>query len=402
MHQGGTSQSAAMVVVSAGTTPFRCQGRATQPRMSPQLAFVFATLHWRNNSFQLSFSERRMSNGCTVLTGVMTVEHEPEGQAVESAAGPPQRTWSRRAGRAVVIYAVVPYLALAVMLGVFQRKLIYLPTTEATLTPADAGLPAGRVHTVDITTDDGLTLHGWHLLPPGRTAGSQQECDHELAEGRWLVIYFHGNAGNRRRRVKDCTDFTDLGADVFLFDYRGYGDNPGSPSEEKLAADAQTIWKYATEKRHVAPERILIYGESLGGGLATRLASEVSLDGTPPAGLILSSTFSSLVDAASFHYPWFPVSLMLTERYPSIERIRNVTCPILHIHGTRDTIVPIELGRHLFAAAPEKSAAGVKKRFLELPGYGHNDIAKSTFHDAIQTMLDAIDAAKKGTADERG
>jgi hypothetical protein len=322
------------------------------------------------------------------------MEHESGSQAERSAADQPQRTWPRRAGRVVVIYAVVPYLALAVMLGVFQRKLIYLPTIKATLTPADAGLPAGRVHTVDITTDDGLTLHGWHLLPTGRTAADQDECDKELAEGRWLVIYFHGNAGNRRRRVKDCTDFTELGADVFLFDYRGYGDNPGSPSEEKLAADAQAVWKYATEKRHVAPERILIYGESLGGGVATRLAAEISQAGTPPAGLILSSTFSSLVDAASFHYPWFPVSLMLTERYPSVERIKNVTCPILHIHGSEDTIVPIQFGQRLFDAAPEKSAAGIKKRFLELKGYGHNDIAKSTFHDAIQTMLDAIEAAR--------
>jgi hypothetical protein len=335
-----------------------------------------------------------MSIGFAVAMGVVTMQQEPEKQAEESATDPPQRIWRRRAGRAVVLYVVVPYLSLTIMLAVFQRKLIYLPTVEAALTPADAGLPTGRVHTIEISTDDGLTLHGWHLLPPDRTAASQKECDRELAEGRWLVIYFPGNAGNRKSRARDCSDFTDLGADVFLFDYRGYGDNPGSPTEEKLAADAQAIWKYATEERHGSPERILLYGESLGGGVATRLASEVSQASTPPAVLILSSTFSSLVDAASSHYPWFPVRLIMIERYHSAKRIRNVTCPTLHIHGTQDTIVPLEFGRRLFSAAGEKSASGIKKRFLELKGHGHNDIAKSTFHDAIQTMLDAIVAEK--------
>lgn len=302
-------------------------------------------------------------------------------------------TWPRRLLRAV-LSILATYVALALMLHLLQRSLIYLPTREAPIQPGHAGLPRGQVHTVTVRADDELELRGWHVLPDGRSAADRKQCDHELAAGRRLVLYFSGNAANRRYRVSEFGILTGLGLDVFIFDYRGYGDNSGSPSEERLAADARAVWKYATAERNVPPSRILLYGESLGGGVAVRLAAEACDAGTVPGGLIMRSTFSSLVDAGAYHYPWLPVKLALVDRFPSIDRIPQVTCPILQIHGQRDSIMPIELGHRLFAAAPEKSSSGISKQFVSLPNAGHNDVtfvAAAELRAAIEAFLSRLD-----------
>lgn len=302
--------------------------------------------------------------------------------------------WKRRLGR-IVLSIVIAYFLFVLMFALLQRYLIYLPSRAARIDPQDAELAAGQVHTITLQTDDGLELRGWHVLPNGQTASNRDECDRQLAQNRLLALYFSGNGGNRRYRIEEFAVFARLGCDVFIFDYRGYGENGGSPSEEALAADAQAAWRYATEERDVAPGRIVLYGESLGGGVATRLASELSESGTPPGGLVLRSTFSSLVDAGAYHYPWLPVRLAMVDRFPSTARIPSVTCPILHIHGTRDSIVPIELGRKLFAAAPEKSAKGIPKRFAELPRANHNDVvfvAEAQMRQAIGEFLEDLRA----------
>jgi fermentation-respiration switch protein FrsA (DUF1100 family) len=181
---------------------------------------------------------------------------------------------------------------------------------------------------------------------------------------------------------------------VFIFDYRGYGDNSGSPSEEMLAADARAIWNYATQERDVLPNRLILYGESLGGGVAVRLAAELSQADAAPAGLIVRSTFSSLVEAGEYHYPLLPVRLVLVDRFDSVDRIPDVTCPILQLHGARDSIMPIELGRRLFAAAPQGSSTGIAKHFVELRNAGHNDVtlvAEAELRAAIKAFLGTLD-----------
>ncbi len=295
----------------------------------------------------------------------------------------------RAAGRCLAAYLVV-----VLMFSFLQRSLIYLPTREAPIEPRDAGLPRGQVHTITVRTEDQVELHGWHILAEGHSAASRDECDRELAAGRRLVLFFSGNAGNRCYRPSEFSILTSLGIDVFIFDYRGYGDNLGTPSEACLTSDARTIWNYATGQRDVRPDRIILYGESLGGAVAARLAAELSQADTVPAGLIVRSTFSSLVEAGEYHYPWLPVRLAMVDRFDAVSRIAQVKCPILQLHGTRDTIMPIELGRRLFAAAPERSTTGIAKQFVELPNADHNDVtdvAEDELRAAIAEFLGKLE-----------
>jgi len=280
------------------------------------------------------------------------------------------------------------------MLAFLQRSMIYHPARDNRIEPADAELPTGRVHSITTQADDGVLLHGWHFLPTHQRATTAQACDRELASARWLVLYFSGNAANRRYRVPEVSLLTETHAHVFLFDYRGYGENRGSPSEKHLCADALAVWRFATRERQVPSDRIVLYGESLGGAVAVGLAAQLCEAGTPPAGIILRSTFSSLVDAGAYHYPWLPVSWVLIDRYLSIERIPAVTCPILQMHGSRDRIVPTRLGERLFLAAPDASANGTRRRFVELPGAGHNDVlyvAEAEMYRAIGEFFSRID-----------
>jgi hypothetical protein len=164
-------------------------------------------------------------------------------------------------------------------------------------------------------------------------------------------LYCHGNAGNVSQYVDQLTWWHQRGYNVMDFDYRGYGHSQGTPTEDGLYRDAEAAWRYLTEARSVAPARIILFGESLGGGVACGLAAQ-----HPPGALILLSTFSSLVDVGHWLYPWLPVGLLATERFPSADRVAHMTCPKLFIHSPQDEVVPFSLGRALFeAAAPPKS-----------------------------------------------
>ncbi len=266
------------------------------------------------------------------------------------------------------------YALLLMLLMLVQRWLIYQPTRVASLSVEQTGTPFGMVHEISATTEDGLNLKGWHFLADQRVCTDQVDCDRELAKGRPVVILFHGNGGNRLHRVETCRLLTSLGLHVFAFDYRGYAENPGSPSQTGLLYDARAFWKYAVRNRKIDPGRIILMGESLGGGVATLLASELCQQNTPPAGLILRSTFSSMVDAASFHYPWVPVSWLLWDQYRSQSVISNVVCPLLLIHGIEDQIVPYALGKKLFEAASPASISGIPKQMVSIEQGTHNDL----------------------------
>ncbi len=276
--------------------------------------------------------------------------------------------------------AVCCYAGVLIMFTTLQRSLMYpAMTSEEPLAADNFRFSGAMMRDVAATTEDGLILHGWLARP--------EDAD---GEPRPLVLHFHGNGGNRLHRIDDIDMLTGLGLDVLIFDYRGYAENQGSPSEEGLALDARAAWNFATQELDVPPERIIVFGESLGGGVAVTLTAEKCKIGTPPAGIVLRSTFSSMSDAASHHYPWLPIRLALLDRYDSMSHIGKICCPILMMHGDNDRVVPLALGERLFDAASAKSTSGVEKRLAILQGAGHNDVldtAKGAMRAAISSFL---------------
>lgn len=268
------------------------------------------------------------------------------------------------------------------LLIALQRKLIYVPHREA-ITPAMTGKLAGRLTDVRVPTADGLVLRGWLVEADPAAAVNPPP----------LILYFQGNAAHRGRRALQFGLFSELGCRVLIVDYRGYGENPGRPSEAGLYEDARGCWRYAVETLRVPPERIVLFGESLGGGVATALAAELTQARTPPGGLIIRASFTSLPDAGAYHYPWLPVRWFLWDRFDSLARIPQVASPLLIMHGDQDRIIPFSQGERLFAAAPERSATGIPKQFVRLKGAGHNDImhvAADQVEAAVRRFLASV------------
>jgi fermentation-respiration switch protein FrsA (DUF1100 family) len=237
--------------------------------------------------------------------------------------------------------------ALIVAIRSQQRRLIYFPSRDP-VPSAATYFPGGRDVVLD--TEDGKRLGAWYLPATGTKPGP-------------AVVVFNGNGGDRTGRAMLAVGLGRLGMSVLLFDYRGYGGNPGTPSEKGLAADARAAQTWLAKQPDVDPNRIVYFGESLGAAVALGLSVE-----RPPAALVLRSPFTSLADVGRVHYPWLPVGWFLTERYPSIDRIASLSVPVMIIAGDRDDVVPESLSRKLYDAAPDP------KRYLLIPGTGHNDL----------------------------
>lgn len=290
-----------------------------------------------------------------------------------------RRTWKQWILRSVTLYAIVPYVFIVTVFAVFQRSLMYHPTRSTQLKAADAGLTEAECTDVSITTVDGETLHGWHLRALGGDIGPlDAPADSESAgdtatqttrpeQKRQLVIYFPGNAQNRRDRLADLKEVRNMGCDVLIFDYRGYGDSTGSPSEAAMTADARRVWEFAQAELGFAPNQIQLFGESLGGAVALSLWSGPESAWPQPKAVILCSTFASMPRMAAALYPWFPFQFLVRDRWNSLERIGRISAPVIQFHGTADELVPLEEARAL-------SRAGKRVRFTEIPEGTHNDI----------------------------
>lgn len=244
----------------------------------------------------------------------------------------------------LTIMAAIAYGVLALVIFIAQPGLIYYPETGRHIiaAPDYVGL---AYEPIEISTADGETLHGWFVPAPA-------------AKG--TMLFFHGNAGNISHRMEYLLMFHRLGYNTFIFDYRGYGQSSGSPSESGTYLDAQSAWRYLTEAKGIPPARIVLFGESLGGAVAAWLAMNEK-----PGALVLASVFTSVPDMAAKIYPFLPVRLLSRFDYNTIEYLQSVTCPVFDAHSPQDDIVPFAHGRALYQAAPEP------KQFLELQG-GHN------------------------------
>ena len=242
----------------------------------------------------------------------------------------------------IVIVLVFAWLLLAVALYLFQSKFVYFPSKTLASSPQQIG---AEYEEVSLTTADGHRLHGWYL---------------PADDARFTLLFFHGNAGNISHRLDSLMIFRELGLATLIIDYRGYGLSEGKPSEKGTYLDAESAWDYLLKERGVKAGNIIIFGRSLGGGVATWLAQKKK-----PAALVIESTFTSITDIASSLYPYMPVRLLGRIRYENIERIDAISSPLLIIHSQQDELIPYSHGQALFQQAAEPKA------FLEISG-GHN------------------------------
>ncbi len=242
-----------------------------------------------------------------------------------------------------MILLIVLVLAFVVYVWYLEQSSIFVPYRAIEQTPQAVGL---EYEEVSLRTADGVELHGWFV---------------GLPRARATVLLLHGNGGNVSHRVQKLRIFHDLGLQVFVFDYRGYGRSKGTPSEVGLYADAQAAYDHLVDERRVAPAKIILYGESLGSAVAVHLAAE-----NEAGGIILEGAFTCVADMSRRVFPFLPTAF-LRYRFNTLERVRGVKVPLLVIHSRNDEIVPFSMGRRIFDAARSDA-----KDFLAVYG-GHNE-----------------------------
>lgn len=259
------------------------------------------------------------------------------------------------------------YLAAMIAIYFAQSLFIYLPdmpTRNLETSPTDINLQYDNVY---LTTKDQIQIHSWYI--PTNNA-------------KKTILFMHGNAGNISHRLETIQIYHKLGFNIFLFDYRGYGESSGKPSEKGTYLDAIAAWDYLTKEKKITADEIIIFGRSLGGGVATELAKNVS-----PTMLILESTFTSMPNISKEHYPFMPTNIIVKHKYDTVRKLKDITCPVVVIHSRNDEVIPFAHGQLIFDHANEP------KSFIELRG-GHGNgfmLSKNEYiaglQHAFQTML---------------
>jgi fermentation-respiration switch protein FrsA (DUF1100 family) len=270
----------------------------------------------------------------------------------------------------ILVAPLIIYLALLLLLYLNQSSMIFVPSRQINLTPKTVGL---EFESVQFVTPDRVKLSAWFI--PSSKPDS------------YVILQCHGNGGNISNRVDYSLIFYQMGLSSLQFDYRGYGNSEGSPDEAGLYLDALTAWEYLVDERQISPHKIIVYGESLGGGVASYLATQ-----KPIGGLILASTFTSVPDRAAELYPFFPIHSLSSYQFNTYDRLPQIKVPILVIHSREDVIIPFSHGEKNFARANEP------KTFLEIKGdhnYGFLE-SGTIYSQGILDFIAKIDAGNEG------
>ena len=261
----------------------------------------------------------------------------------------------------IVLTAAIAYACLVLAAWLGQRRLMYFPDPSR-ISPTAAGLTGVDEHLLDVS--DGAKLVTWQAAP---------------RPGQPTLLYFHGNAGGLVNRAGRFARYQALGYGLLAVSYRGYSGSTGSPSERANFSDALVAYE-ALRQRGVAPEDIVVYGESLGSGVAVALATERKV-----GAVVLDAPYTSIVDIAAGQYPFLPVRTLLTDRYESNALIGQVKAPVLILHGARDRIIPVEMGRDLYTLAKDP------KRLVIFPDGRHVDLDD---HGAVQEVQKWVSEAR--------
>ncbi len=236
---------------------------------------------------------------------------------------------------------------MVLLMVLMQRRMVYFPPRDYPLTPRALGL---SYEDMEILTEDGVAIRAWLVPAPDKSAP--------------VLLYLHGNAANLAGVAALAPGFLGAGFAFMALDYRGYGASGGAPFENGLYRDARAAYRKLVEEK-VRPDRIFIYGQSLGAAVAAWLAAS-----EPAAGLILEGAFPSTYAMARKHYPWLLApEFLILDKFRTEEHVKSANCPVLVIHGEEDAISPIRFGERVFAAAPDP------KDFVRVPWAGHNSIS---------------------------
>jgi fermentation-respiration switch protein FrsA (DUF1100 family) len=254
----------------------------------------------------------------------------------------------------LILLLLILIFALAYSL---QRYFIYFPSAEK---PNPKDFQAEDMQVIQLTVADGLTLNSWYKPP---------------LDNKPVILYLHGNAGHIGYRMFLARYFLSAGFGVLLLEYRGYGGNPGKPTESGLYQDGRAAIKFL-QQRGIQERNIILYGESLGTGVATQLATEF-----PICALVLQSPYTSLTSLARYHY--FGLPMPIIDKFDSLARIQKIHVPILMLHGKLDEIVPYAQGLTLF------NQANQPKEWMELPNKGHHDLWDAHFAHAVINFINS-------------
>ncbi len=264
---------------------------------------------------------------------------------------------------ALALFALYALVAFAAFL--FQRRLTYFPDPQRTL-PVSFNL-AGVEERV-VATPDGEQLVTWFA---------------PAAAGRPTILYYHGNAGNLANRSERVRRLVARGYGVLFMSYRGYSGSTGSPSEAANIADAKLAYD-VLRKAGVAADDIIVYGESLGTGVAVQVAAEKQV-----GGLVLDAPYTSIVDVAEVSYPYLPVRPFMFDRYETMQYLPRVTAPLLVLHGERDRVVPVAMGKAVYAAAH------APKEIATFPGAGHSDHHLHGSYEELFRWIETLRAQRR-------
>ncbi len=263
----------------------------------------------------------------------------------------------------LVIVVIGAYAVLSIYVYYMQSSMIYypnMPGRDLVATPENIGL---NFQNVEFFTEDKVRLHGWFI--PNKNA-------------KRTVLFFHGNAGNISHRLESIEIFHRLELNVFIIDYRGYGQSEGKISEQGTYRDAEAAWNYLINTQGINEQEIIIFGRSLGASIASWLASKHT-----PAALIIESGFTSVPSMGQRFYPFLPIRWLTHFKYDTRQYVKNISCPVMVAHSKNDEIIPYDEGREIFDAAAEP------KQFLEMRG-GHNDgfmVSGSTYIEGLRSFI---------------
>jgi uncharacterized protein len=255
-----------------------------------------------------------------------------------------------------------------VMIAALEKQMVYYPVKypDGFWDPERFGV---TVEDCRFTAEDGVELHGWFA------EGVESDLDITL-------LWYHGNAGNITHRLENMRDLLNLGVNVFIIDYRGYGKSGGEPDEPGIYKDGLAAYDYLIHEKAHTKDTIVLFGRSLGVAVAVEVATQRDV-----RGMILESAFTDAKAMAKIIMPFLPVGAIISSKFDSIGKIKNVTVPVLFTHGDKDTIVPIDLGKKLYEAANQP------KEFYVIPGADHNDtyvVGGTEYYNKITKFLKSL------------